>query len=149
MAKACDSENLAAAIKNHLAETQNQVARLEKIFSLLKMPARGKTCKGMQGLIEEGSEAIEKKERSPLRDLAIIAGAQRVEHYEISAYGTARAIAEQLGNNQVVKLLQQTEDEEKAADEKLSQIAGELYSAEEPVEEAEMAMANSRSRARR
>lgn len=131
MAKAAESESLKGAIKEHLAETQEQVARLEQVFSLLKTPPKAKSCKGMQGLIEEGSEGIEDNDKGAVRDLAIIGAAQRVEHYEISAYGTARAMAEQIGNGRVAKLLQETEDEEKAADEKLSQIAGDIYGSKE------------------
>jgi ferritin-like metal-binding protein YciE len=141
IAKACESEELTEAIKGHLAETQNQVTRLEQVFGLLKTPAKGKPCKGMQGLLEEGTEAIEDQEAGPIRDLTIIGAAQRVEHYEISAYGTARAIAEQIGNGTVAKLLLETENEEKAADEKLSEIAKTIYAAEEPEQEAEPAMA--------
>jgi ferritin-like metal-binding protein YciE len=148
MAKACNSESLADPIKAHLAETQNQVARLEKVFTLLKTPAKAKPCKGMQCLIEEGSEAIENDDRGTLRDLAIIGAAQRVEHYEISAYGTARAIAEQIGNGDIVKLLQATEEEEKAADEKMSKIAGELYAAEEPEQEEQLTVSGNSRRAR-
>ena len=132
IAKACESEELAEAIRGHLAETQNQVTRLEKVFELLDTPAKGKPCKGMQGLLEEGSEAVEDQEAGPIRDLAIIGAAQRVEHYEISAYGTARALAEQVGNSQVAKLLLQTENEEKVADEKLSEVAKVIYASEEP-----------------
>ena len=135
MAKACDSGDLKEVINEHLAETQNQVTRLETVFSLLDMEPKAKPCKGMKGLIEEGSEAIEDEEKGVLRDLAIIGAAQRVEHYEISAYGTARAIAEQLGNAKVTKLLLETENEEKVADEKLSRIAGELYATEDSEED--------------
>jgi ferritin-like metal-binding protein YciE len=92
IAKACDSEELGEAVREHLEETQNQVARLEKVFELLNTPAKGKLCKGMQGLLEEGSEVMEDEAAGPIRDLAIIGVAQRVEHYEISAYGTARAL---------------------------------------------------------
>jgi len=150
IAKACESEELAEAVKGHLSETQNQVTRLEQVFELLNTPAKGKPCKGMQGLLEEGTEAIEDQEAGPMRDLAIIGAAQRVEHYEISAYGTARAIAEQVGNGKVAKLLLQTENEEKATDEKLSEIAKMIYASEEPEEEAEPAMAgNGRARSSR
>lgn len=142
MAKACDSEDLAKAIRNHLAETQNQVARLEKVFDLMEMPAKGKSCKGMKGLIEEGSEILKDGDRGPLRDLAIIAGAQRVEHYEISGYGTARALAEQLENSQVASLLLETENEEKMADEKLSEVAKAIYASDEPEDEEKMASAS-------
>jgi ferritin-like metal-binding protein YciE len=136
MAKAADSEELAEGIEQHLEETKGQVERLEKVFDLLDIPAKGKLCKGMKGLIDEGAEALE-DEAGPLRDLAIIAAAQRVEHYEISAYGTARAIAEQIGNGDVAELLQQTEDEEKAADENLSKVAMMLYESDADEEESE------------
>lgn len=136
MAKACESEELGEAIKEHHAQTQEQVTRLERVFELLGEPAKGKSCKGMRGLIEEGSETIQDEDEGPLRDLAIIAAAQRVEHYEISAYGTARAVAEQIGNARVAKLLQQTEDEEKVTDEKLSEVAKTIYESEQ-YEEAE------------
>jgi ferritin-like metal-binding protein YciE len=143
IAKACDSQDLGEAVKGHLEETQNQVVRLEKVFELLNTPAKGKPCKGMQGLLEEGSEAMEDEEAGPIRDLAIIGAAQRVEHYEISAYGTARALAEQIGNSQIAKLLLQTENEEKAADEKLSEVAKVIYASDEPKEEDEAVMAGS------
>ena len=150
MAKACDSDDLADAIRNHMAETQNHVTRLEKVFDLMEMPAKGKSCKGMKGLIQEGSEILEDEDRGPLRDLAIIAGAQRVEHYEISAYGTARAVAEQLEKSQVASLLLQTENEEKMADEKLSEIAKAIYASDEPEDEEEMAhVSGGRSRSSR
>ena len=130
LAAAADSPELANAIRTHLKETRNQVSRLEEVFSLAGVAAKGKTCKGMKGLIEEGSEAAE-EEKGPVRDLAIIAGAQRVEHYEISAYGTARTLAEELDMNDAVRLLQQTEDEEKNADETLTTIAMRLIDNEE------------------
>jgi ferritin-like metal-binding protein YciE len=124
MARAVSSEDLQQAIQSHLEETKNQVSRLERIFEELSKPAKGKSCKAMKGLVEEGSEAVDGN--SPLTDLAIIAAAQRVEHYEISAYGTARAIAQQLGQDTVASLLEETEEEEKAADSKLSDIATDL-----------------------
>jgi ferritin-like metal-binding protein YciE len=134
LAKAAESEELAEAIQNHLSETQNHVSRLEEVFRVVGVAARGKTCKGMKGLLEEGSEAIQEEE-GMLRDLAMIAGAQKVEHYEMSAYGTARTLAEQLGLDEAVKLLQQTENEEKHADAKLTEIAMSLYELEEEDEE--------------
>lgn len=142
LAKAAESEDLAEGLRNHLEETQGHISRIEEIFGLVGMPAKGKTCKAMKGLIEEGSEAIQEQEEGALRDLAIIAGAQRVEHYEISAYGTARTLAETLRMNQAVKLLQQTEDEEKEADSNLTKVAMTLYeSTEGEEEEAERGMA--------
>jgi ferritin-like metal-binding protein YciE len=137
LAKAAESEELSEAIRSHLEETQNHVSRLEEVFGLVGVPAKGKPCKGMKGLIEEGSEAVQEQEKGALRDLAIIAGAQKVEHYEISAYGTARTLAEQLSINQAVELLEQTEGEEKEADEKLTQIAVTLYESVDEDEEEE------------
>jgi len=137
MAKAAESEDLSEALRNHLDETQNHVARLEDIFGIVGVAPRGKPCKGMKGLIEEGNEAVQEEEKGSLRDLAIIAGAQRVEHYEMSAYGTARTIAEQLDLNDAVELLQQTENEEKEADSKLTEVAMTLYESTEEEEEEE------------
>jgi ferritin-like metal-binding protein YciE len=99
------------------------VTRLEQAFQQLDKPAKSKTCKAMKGLIEEGGEALEEDAEEPIHDLALIAAAQRVEHYEISAYGTAKAMATHLGEDQVASLLEETEDEEKAADHKLTEIA--------------------------
>jgi ferritin-like metal-binding protein YciE len=127
LAKAAESEDLSEALRNHLEETQNHVTRLEEVFGIVGVAAKSKPCKGMRGLIEEGNEAVQEEDEGPLRDLAIIAGAQRVEHYEISAYGTARTIAEYLELSDAVELLQQTEDEEKQADEKLTEVATSLY----------------------
>ena len=126
MAKAATSDELQQAIQTHLEETKNQVSRLERVFEELDAPAKGKPCKGMKGLVEEGGEVLDEDAEEPLNDLALIAAAQRVEHYEISAYGTARAIAEQIGQDSVASLLEETEEEEKAADSKLNEIASEL-----------------------
>jgi ferritin-like metal-binding protein YciE len=123
MAEAATSDDLQQAIQGHLEETKNQVSRLERIFEELDQPAKGKSCKAMKGLVEEGGEAADGHFEEPLTDLAIIAAAQRVEHYEISAYGTARAIARQLGQETIAALLEETEEEEKAADTKLTEIA--------------------------
>ena len=126
MAKAASSDELRQAIEDHLEETTNQVQRLEQAFEQLEKTAKGKTCKAMKGLIEEGGEVIEEDSEEPINDLALIAAAQRVEHYEISAYGTAKAMAKHIGENQVASLLEETEDEEKAADKKLTEIAMDL-----------------------
>lgn len=134
MAKAASSEDLAQALSDHLEQTQGQVARLEEVFGLLGIPAKGKSCKGMKGLIEEGNEGLKEEDEGAARDLAIIAAAQRVEHYEISAYGTARTLAEQIGNTKAAKLLQETEDEEVAADSKLSDVAMSIYESEDTEE---------------
>jgi ferritin-like metal-binding protein YciE len=137
LAKAADSEDLSEALTEHLRETQGQVERLERVFEALEVPAKGKPCKGMKGLIEEGAEAAQEEDEGVVRDLAIIAAAQRVEHYEISAYGTAKAMAEQLGNTQVSRLLEETEDEELAADTKLTALAMALYEQDEEMEDEE------------
>jgi ferritin-like metal-binding protein YciE len=120
------SQELQQAILSHLEETKTQVSRLERVFEELDKPAKSKACKAMRGLVEEGDEALDGKSRSALTDLAIIAAAQRIEHYEISAYGSARAIALQLGQETIASLLEETEEEEKAADTKLNDIATDL-----------------------
>lgn len=130
LARACKSEELSAAFAKHNDETKGHVSRLEQVFDLLEVPARGKSCKAMKGLLEEGSEVIKDEDKGHLRDLALIAGAQRVEHYEISAYGTVRAIAEQMKNAKIAKLLGETAAEESAADQKLSKLANSLYQME-------------------
>jgi ferritin-like metal-binding protein YciE len=137
MAKAAESEELATAIRDHLEETKHHVERLEEVFGQLEQKPRAKLCKAMRGLIEEGGEAA--SDDGTLSDLAIIAAAQKVEHYEISAYGTAKAWAEQLGNQDVVKLLEQTLKEEKAADSKLTEVSGAvLENVGQEEEETEM-----------
>jgi ferritin-like metal-binding protein YciE len=125
MAKAASTPELQQAFNMHLDETRNQVQRLEQLFEGLNATPRGKKCKGMEGLIEEGNELIQEKAEydSETLDAGLIAAAQKVEHYEISAYGTVRAFAEQLGRQDAVKILNQTLDEEYGADRKLSAIA--------------------------
>lgn len=122
MAKAADSEELADAIQDHLEQTKHHVGRLEQVFEQFDEKPRAKSCKAIRGLIAEGGEAT--ADEGVMSDLAIIAAAQKVEHYEISAYGTAKAWAERLGKPEAVRLLQQTLDEEKAADSKLTEISG-------------------------
>ena len=122
MAKAAESEELGAAFTNHLRETERQVQRLEQVFRTIGEPVRGKKCDGIMGIVEEGKHAMEELEGSVL-DAALIAGAQKAEHYEIASYGTLAYFAELLGNEKAKNLLGQTLDEEKAADEKLSMIA--------------------------
>jgi len=123
MAKGAASEALKEAIEDHLEQTKTHVERLETIFENIGKAARAEHCKAMEGLIEEGSELIEEDGEPMVKDAALIGAAQRVEHYEISGYGTARAIAELLGNREAVTLLQQTLDEEKETDEKLTELA--------------------------
>jgi ferritin-like metal-binding protein YciE len=123
MAKSANSENLRSAIEEHLDQTRGQVERLEKMFSLIDKPPRAERCKAMEGLIEEGTELLKEDGDPIVKDAALIAAAQRVEHYEISGYGSARALAELLGMSQVAELLQETLDEETDADQKLSELA--------------------------
>jgi len=127
LAKACESQELAEALRTHASETEQQVSRLEEVFGIVGAPAKGKPCKGMKGLLEEGDEAAKQEDKGEMRDLAIIAGAQRVEHYEMAAYGTVRTLAEQLGLEEAVELLRQTEEEEKNTDSKLTDLAMSLY----------------------
>ncbi len=134
MAKAASNPTLRTAFTEHLEETRRHVERLERIGELLEFKVTGKKCKAMEGLIEEGKEALDEDGDELLIDVAIIAAAQRVEHYEIAAYGTARAMAQRLGRTDVAKLLQTTLDEEGAADKKLTQISeSEVLSAAEGV----------------
>lgn len=123
MAKAAESEELQTAITAHLEETENQVARLEQVFKSLGEAVRGKKCDGIQGIVDEGKKAIEELEEGPVLDAALIAGAQKVEHYEIASYGTLAYFAEMLGESRAKMLLSETLNEEKAADEKLTQLA--------------------------
>jgi ferritin-like metal-binding protein YciE len=123
MAKKATSPKLRQAIESHLAETENHVTRLEKIAGILDISLKGKKCHAMEGLVEEGKDVIAEKGASAVIDAALISAAQRVEHYEIAAYGTVRAIAETLGHDDVVKLLQQTLDEEGETDKKLTTIS--------------------------
>jgi ferritin-like metal-binding protein YciE len=123
MVKAATNEDLKESLESHLSETEEQVSRLEEIMEKFEIPNRGPKCKAMEGLLEEGQEALDADMEDDVRDAAIIAAAQRVEHYEIAGYGCARTFAEQLGHHEAARLLQETLDEEKAADEKLTQIA--------------------------
>jgi ferritin-like metal-binding protein YciE len=125
MAKAATSEELSAGFEEHLEQTKGHVQRLENIFKQLEESPKGKKCKGMEGLIEEGAEAIEEYD-GELLDAALIGAAQRVEHYEIAGYGTVIAFAEELGESQHVELLNETLEEEKETDEKLTGLAGDI-----------------------
>lgn len=123
MAKKATSEDLAAAFESHRAETEGQVARLEEIFGILEKPARGKKCPAIDGIIEEGQEIIKEAKDDTVRDAGMLAAAQAVEHYEISRYGTLKAWAEKLGLDDIAELLNETLEEEKATDEKLTGLA--------------------------
>jgi ferritin-like metal-binding protein YciE len=122
MAKAATADLLQTAFTTHTKETQRQVSRLEQVFRTVGEVPRGKKCDGIMGIVEEGNRAMEELE-GPLLDAALIAGAQKVEHYEISAYGTLAYFADLLGLEKARDLLGTTLDEEKSADQKLSQIA--------------------------
>lgn len=122
MAKAAETPQLEQAFTKHLRETEGQVQRLERIFKDLGQPARGKACKGMEGLIEEGKEILEKDGEPAVIDAALISAAQRVEHYEIAAYGCLRTYAQLLGYTQAQQLLEQTLQEEEATDKKLTEL---------------------------
>jgi len=123
MAKTSSSPDLKQAFESHLQETEGHVQRLEKIFKHLQESSKGKTCEGMKGLLKEGEERIKEGGDPEVVDAGLIAAAQRVEHYEIAAYGSARTYAELLNENEVAKLLIQTLEEEKAADQKLTKIS--------------------------
>jgi len=123
MAKGASSEALRGAFQEHLEQTKTHVERLEQIFKLLDKAPRAEHCKAMEGLIEEGADLLEEEGEDAVKDAALIGAAQRVEHYEIAAYGTTRTLAELLGHDKAVKLLQKTLDEEKETDEKLTELA--------------------------
>jgi ferritin-like metal-binding protein YciE len=139
MAKAAASDELRSGFEEHLEQTKGHVARLEQIFQELEEKPTGKKCMGMEGLIKEGSEAAEEDYEDDAKDAALIGAAQRVEHYEIAAYGTVRAMAEKLGEDAAVKLLSQTLQEEKDTDVKLSELADAIPMDSEDEEEEEEA----------
>jgi ferritin-like metal-binding protein YciE len=123
MARAADATPLKDAFEHHLEETKSQVNRLEQIFDLLGHEPKRETCEAMKGLINEGEELVQAKGDPAVKDAGLIAAAQRVEHYEIAGYGTARALASRLGLDRAATLLQHTLDEEAAADRHLTQVA--------------------------
>lgn len=128
MAEAAHNPKLKETIEKHLAQTEGHVARLQNIFSVLGQKAQSKACKGMKGIIEEGEETIDENEGAGefASDLALIAAAQKVEHYEISAYGTARCLARQIGEREVERLLSHTLGEEESADFLLTELSKPL-----------------------
>jgi len=123
MAKAAESEELREALEQHLEETEEHLSRLEQVAEILDETLKKKTCKAMKGLIEEADDIVKEQKDSSALDAGIIAACQKVEHYEIASYGTVCAWAEQMGHDDALKLLRQTEEEEAAADEKLTEIA--------------------------
>ena len=147
MAKKASTPELKEAFESHLEETRTHVERLEEIFARLGKKPSGKTCKAMKGLVEEGSEMMEEDGPESVIDAGLIAAAQRVEHYEMAGYGVVRTFASVLGEDEAQELLQETLDEEGAADKKLTEIA-ESFVNEDAEDEAELASAKS-SRDRR
>jgi ferritin-like metal-binding protein YciE len=140
MAKAASSDELRQGFEDHLEQTKGHVQRLERIFQGMGESPKGKKCKGMEGLIEEGSEAMEEGYEGSVLDAALIGAAQRVEHYEIAGYGTVSSIAETLGESDHVSVLKQTLEEEEQTDAKLTELAGLINTqaneiGEEPVNE--------------
>ena len=123
MAKAASSRELRNAFTHHLGETEQHVSRLDGIFKNLREKATGETCEAMKGLVKEGEELIHAEGQPEVRDAGLIGAAQRVEHYEIVGYGTARTLARRLGFHQIAQTLQKTLDEEAAADKKLTTVA--------------------------
>ncbi len=150
MAKAARDPKLKLAFQKHLEETKGHVERLKQAFEILGSKAKAKHCKGMEGLITEGQEGIEEgaEKEDAIADLALVAAAQKVEHYEISGYGTLRAVADQIGNKKVAKLLQQTLAEEEKTDKLLTQLSPSLLESanREPAGEDEEKMVPAMSR---
>jgi len=126
MAKAASSDELRTGFEAHLEQTRGHVQRLEQIFKELGEKPSGKKCKGMEGLVAEGQEMMDEDFEDDLMDAALISAAQRVEHYEIAAYGTVRTYAELLGEENAVTLLEQTLQEEKETDQKLTDLASDI-----------------------
>lgn len=123
MVKAACNEELITALQEHLQETTEQVERLDKVFELLGEAPKGIKCEGMEGIVTEGEDMMSELQDSPALDAAIIAAAQKVEHYEIASYGTLKTYATQLGHDEVAEILEEILEEEKAADEKLTEVA--------------------------
>jgi len=147
MARAAGSDELRQGFEEHLEQTKGHVERLEKIFRMLDESPKGKKCKGMEGLIEEGSEVMEEDYEGSLLDAALIGAAQRVEHYEIAGYGTVRSFAESLGEAEHASLLEETMEEEKETDEKLTELAKQLNNeANEADQEVEAPQSKSEDR---
>lgn len=137
MAKAATSPELKEAFEDHLAETEIHVSRLEKVCETLNFSPKGKKCAAMEGLIEEGSEIVSMKGNPAVKDAALIAAAQRVEHYEMAGYGCVRTFANQLGYNAEAEILQETLDEEGNTDKRLTELAESMINVDaEAVEEA-------------
>jgi ferritin-like metal-binding protein YciE len=123
LAKVVSSPELKEALQTHLEETKGQIERLDRVFEILEKRSSGKTCEGMKGLIEEAMQHAEEIEEEVVRDSALIAAAQRMEHYEIASYGTLVAFAKAIGEEEIVELLTETLEQEKATDEKLTSVS--------------------------
>jgi ferritin-like metal-binding protein YciE len=149
MAKAATSPELKEAFENHLAETEGQVERLETIFRELGEKPTGKTCKAMKGLVEEGKEVIDEDAADDVRDAALIAAAQRVEHYEMAGYGCVRTYAELLGFSEAAELLQETLNEEGAADKALTGLSEQINVDAEDGDDEEEVTTKSRAKPKR
>lgn len=126
LVKTVQSEPLKEALQEHLEQTKQHVERLDRVFEILEKRATGKTCEGMKGLLEEAFTHAEEIEEGPVLDAALIGALQRVEHYEIAAYGTVATLAEAMGQDEIHKLLAETLQEEKDTDEKLTEVASEV-----------------------
>ena len=137
MIKNATSEELQQGLSDHLEETENQVQRLEQIFEQLGKKATAKKCLAMEGLIKEAEEIMEENDEGAMRDAGIIAAGQKVEHYEIATYGTLSTFAQILGLDEAVELLEETLEEEKGADEKLTEVAEAAINIEAASEEGE------------
>ena len=138
MAEGSSSPELQEAFEEHLEQTRNHVSRLEKVFAGLGEKPKAEKCKGMEGLIKEGSELLKEDDfDSEVKDAAIIGAAQKVEHYEIAGYGTVRTFAELLGEDEAVSLLEETLEEEKETDQKLTELADQINVEASEVEDAE------------
>ncbi len=128
MAKAATSEELRSGFEKHLEQTKEHAARIEKIFSGMGEPVKGKKCKGMEGIVSEGGEVMSEDYEGSVMDAALISAAQRVEHYEMAAYGAVHAYAELMGESEAASLLAQTLEEEKETDQKLTDLSKEINS---------------------
>jgi ferritin-like metal-binding protein YciE len=149
MAKAATATDLKRAFESHLKETKGQVERLEQVFASLEVSPRGKKCKAMEGLVEEGAELMKEDADPDVMDAGLIAAAQRVEHYEMAGYGCVRTYAQLLGETKAATLLQKTLDEEGAADKKLTQIAKQINVDAEGDDEASVARSNGKRTTKR
>jgi len=148
MAKTATNEDLRTCFEEHLAETENQVGRIEQMFEALGKPAKAKKCPAIDGILEEGKEIMAEFADDEALDAGLVSAAQKVEHYEITSYGSMKAWAEQLGLEDLVSLIDETLEEEKAADEKLTEIAESVVNIEAETEMADAEEGSSYSGAR-